>query len=61
MILDIINSFIEKSIKENPNFDKMTSKEKDNLRAEYYNKIFAAPENLNNSKVAKQHRSNILI
>lgn len=53
MILDIINSFIEEYIKENPNFDKMSSEEKDNLRAEYYNKIFLAPENLYNSKGSK--------
>ena len=46
MILDIINCFIEESIKEDPNYEKLTLEEKDNLRVEYYNKIFKAPENL---------------
>jgi len=53
MILDIIDSFIEESIKQDPNFDKLTLEEKDNLRDEYYNKIFSAPENLYKSKGSK--------
>ena len=53
MILDIINSFIEEYMKKVPNFNKMTSEEKDNLRIEYYNKIFSTPENLEIYKGSK--------